>query len=372
MDHINALKKVLALSALAYAVQAQNYLPYIDGQCTKPVTNFTINGNVEDVTSSFSLEGFPAAARFSNPGFGGAESQDGSGYDVWWKTSPVDVGCGQALMQAYSQGSYGDLAFNAPAGNVIMFSNGEGCIYSHIPLGVELEGSFCCGTGDCGALSVGDASFAKRDTSTIGSLLQSWVPTARSESAAGHAAAAGSITRKLARQGNFDASKCTTTVGPSGPGYPSAGQQVLVANPQQCSAGTCSFSTSHGVTVSTSFTSSSTTTITNTVGASLSIEVGVDFIAEAKVTTSAEYSWAKAVAQSTSTTITNSTTLTVTNNIGQQPGTNAFVTFTPTYTCWGVTVTCGPKDQGEFNFCQPALTSDGTGVEGDYTVVYTN
>ena len=136
MDHINALKKVLALSALAYAVQAQNYLPYIDGQCTKPVTNFTINGNVEDVTSSFSLEGFPAAARFSNPGFGGAESQDGSGYDVWWKTSPVDVGCGQALMQAYSQGSYGDLAFNAPAGNVIMFSNGEGCIYSHIPVSV--------------------------------------------------------------------------------------------------------------------------------------------------------------------------------------------------------------------------------------------
>ena len=81
---------------------------------------------------------------------------------------------------------------------------------------------------------------------------------------------------------------------------------------------------------------------------------------------------AKAVAQSTSTTITNSTTLTVTKNKWQQQGTNAFVTFTPTYSCWGVTVTHGTEDQGEFNFCQPALMSDGIGVEGDYTVVYTN
>ena len=136
MDHKIALKQVLALSALAYAVQAQNYLPYIDGQCTKPVTNFTVNGNAEDVTSSFYLEGFPEASRFSNPVFGGAEAQDGSGgYDVWWKISPTtNPGCGQALMKAYSQDTYDRLAFNAPAGNVIMFANSEGCIYSHIPV----------------------------------------------------------------------------------------------------------------------------------------------------------------------------------------------------------------------------------------------
>ena len=182
----------------------------------------------------------------------------------------------------------------------------------------------------------------------------------------------GTQTKKLARQGNFDASSCTTTVTPSGPGYPSAGQQVLVADPQECSGGTCSFSISHGVTVSTSFTTSSDTTITNTVGGSLSVEAGIDFIEEAKVSATVEYSWAKAVSQSTSTTITNSTTITVTHNIGQQPGTNAFVTFTPTYNCWGVTVDCGTEDQGDFDYCQPALTPDGKGVEGDYTVVYTN
>ena len=131
MDHNIVLKKVLALSVLAYAVQAQNYLPYIDGQCTKPVTNFTLNGNVEDVTSTFSLEGFPEASRFANPVFNGADSPKG-GYDVWWKISPSNPGCGQALMQAYSQRSYDDLAFNAPAGNVIMVANSEGCIYTHI------------------------------------------------------------------------------------------------------------------------------------------------------------------------------------------------------------------------------------------------
>ena len=70
MDHNIALKKVLALSALAYAVQAQNYLPYIDGQCTKPVNNFNINGNVDDVTSSFSLEGFPTQLVFQTPDLG--------------------------------------------------------------------------------------------------------------------------------------------------------------------------------------------------------------------------------------------------------------------------------------------------------------
>ena len=174
----------------------------------------------------------------------------------------------------------------------------------------------------------------------------------------------------MARQGDFDASGCKQTV--SGSGYPSAGQQVLVANPQECSGGTCSFSISHGITVSTSFSTSTDTTITNTVGASISVKAGVDFIVDAEVTATVEYSWAKAVSQSTSTTITNGTTYTVTNNIGQEAGTNAFVTFTPTYLCWGVTIDCGTEDQGFFDYCQPALPSAGAEPEGDYTVVYTN
>ena len=133
MDYNIALEKALALSALAFAVQAQSSSPYMDGQCTKPVTNFTAEGIVYDIESAWDpLPGFPNALRFANPAFGGAEAQDGSGYDVWWKTPPIDPRCGQVLMKAYGQPTYGRLAFNAPVGNMIMFANNEGCVYSHI------------------------------------------------------------------------------------------------------------------------------------------------------------------------------------------------------------------------------------------------
>lgn len=49
MDNNVALRKAPALSALTYAVQAQTYSPYIDGQCTKPIANLLPNGIVYDV-----------------------------------------------------------------------------------------------------------------------------------------------------------------------------------------------------------------------------------------------------------------------------------------------------------------------------------
>lgn len=105
-------------------------------------------------------------------------------------------------------------------------------------------------------------------------------------------------------------------------------------------------------------------------GVSVGIKAGFNFLGvggEADVSTS--YTWAKAVASSTSTTIMNSTTTTVSHTLGQQVGTTAFVTFTPTYLCWSVTVDCGAGESPMFRFCQPQI--QGSLLEGDYTVVYT-
>ena len=170
-----------------------------------------------------------------------------------------------------------------------------------------------------------------------------------------------------ARDSTLDLSTCKVKT--TGDGYPCAGKQTLVANTQSCTGGSCSFAISHGLTVSTSLSTSSDTTITNTLGASVDLKTGVDFIAEAEVTVGASYSFATSIAKSTDTTITNATTITVTNNLGQAPGTQAFVTFTPTYNCWYVEVDCGTPSTGNLNFCQPAL-GPGGGLQGDYTVVY--
>ena len=163
-------------------------------------------------------------------------------------------------------------------------------------------------------------------------------------------------------------------------GYPSAGKQTLVADTQSCTGGSCSFQISHGLSVSTSLSTSQETTITNGFDASLTVTSGENFISQFQVAAGLSYSFAKSVAESTGTTITNGTTVTVTNNLGQEPGTLAFVTFTPTYTCWGVDVDCatpgsgtpsaGTSTKGFFDFCQPAVGPDGTSLQGDYTVVY--
>ena len=167
---------------------------------------------------------------------------------------------------------------------------------------------------------------------------------------------------------DFDTSKCTVKLNEP---VPEAGKQSLVANPNVCSGGPCSFAISHGVTVSTTFSTSEDTTITNSVGGSLSITAGEDFIVEDEVTVTAQYTFAKAVSKSTGTAITNGTTVTVTNTLGQQEGTTAFVTFTPTYLCWYPEISCGGDQDTYMDYCVPQFESDGKTLQGDYTVVYT-
>lgn len=147
----------------------------------------------------------------------------------------------------------------------------------------------------------------------------------------------------------------------------------MVSSVQTCTTATCSFSVSRGVTVSTSLTSTSEQTITNGFGTSISVKTGLNFIVDFEASASIEYNFAKAITKSQSQSVMNSTAVTVTNNVGQQLGTTAFVTFTPTYLCYFAKVDCGAGPSDSFSLCQPQLTENGDKgktLQGDYNVVY--
>jgi hypothetical protein len=110
---------------------------------------------------------------------------------------------------------------------------------------------------------------------------------------------------------------------------PAAGYQTLVANTQTCTSASCSFLVNHGISLSTTLTSSSDQTITNNVGASLSTTAGSDLLGFSE-TVGVSYDFAIAIGTSTGKNVENGTTVTITNNLGQALGTTAFVTFTPT------------------------------------------
>ena len=76
-------KGALALPFLACVVESQQHLPYIDGQCTQPVQNFTVSGNVADPNATSQLQGFSNFASLDSPTFGGAEADMSGGYNVY-------------------------------------------------------------------------------------------------------------------------------------------------------------------------------------------------------------------------------------------------------------------------------------------------
>jgi hypothetical protein len=164
---------------------------------------------------------------------------------------------------------------------------------------------------------------------------------------------------------------CTATI-LDGP-WSEAGIQTMAADPQTCTSGSCSFSISHGVSVTTSLTSTTDQSFTATEGVSVSVTAGVDFFAVSEVSVSASLSMAESIGTSTSQGYSNATTVTVTNNIGQKIGTTGFATFTPTYLCWRATVDCGSGVSDPVNMCNPQYTTNSDGsqtLQGDYSVVY--
>ena len=158
----NLLQISLTLFLSAHRVLGQAIIPYKDGQCTQPVTNYTLNGNTEPASIWDNSNGWPKVSRYSSPTFPGAEAKSGTGYDVYWKIGDPGPGCRVAIMTPYSQSSYGSLGFPAPPGNVVLMAKKAGCYFSSIPSGSDISSTFCCGIGDCKYLSVGNSALLKR------------------------------------------------------------------------------------------------------------------------------------------------------------------------------------------------------------------
>lgn len=260
-------------------------------------------------------------------------------------------------------------------------------LMDHIQAESDVYSTYCCGTDDCTPLVAGNAALYKRKIvrkafhtrslaalTTINRINQTQRSLLRRKSAPENYQVHPLPAKPPKRYKHETTLSMHLPVPPKRWATPrsSAGGQVLVATTQHCTSTGCSFAVSHGVTTSTTFTSGTDQTITNTVGASVAVSAGFNLLDTIKgnVTATALYSWAKAVGTSTSTAIQNGTTVTVTNNLGQQQGTYAFVTFTPTYTCWSVVVNCGAQDSSPMSFCQPAI--QGQTLEGDFTVIYTS
>ena len=166
MHHSHLLQLSLTLFFSANRVLGQAIIPYKDGQCTQPVTNYTLNGNTEPVSIWDNSNGWPRVSHYSSPAFPGAEAKTGTGYNVYWKIGEPDPGCRVAIMTPYSQSSYGSLGFKAPPGNVVLMAKKAGCYFSSIPSGSDISSTFCCGVGDCKYLSVGNSALLKRDDET--------------------------------------------------------------------------------------------------------------------------------------------------------------------------------------------------------------
>ncbi|KAF2488693.1 hypothetical protein BU16DRAFT_568212 [Lophium mytilinum] len=313
---------------------------------------------------------------FDNLQFPGATFATGSSaYNVWWKAAKDEDHCRIALMTDYSQWHYNQLGGPIqPYGNVIINAGRDGgCYFSAIPEGSNLSGTFCCGVGDCALISAGndaltlrkgaaEAASKKEEAQTLSKKHEERSPELESETSHSFSPAARARARALVARED-----CVAT--PQGDAFPAAGYQTLVANTQTCTTGSCSFLINKGISLSTTMTSTSDQTITNTVGASVTTTAGSDLLGF-QVAVGVSYDFAIAIGKSMSEAVQNGTTVTVTNNLGQALGTTAFATFTPTYNCYMATVDCGHGVSDPLEFCNPALSEDGTTLLGDYNVVY--
>ena len=186
MHYSNLLRVSVTLVLSAHRVLGQAIIPYKDGQCTQPVTKYTLNGNAEPESIWANSNGWPSVSRYSNPVFPGAEAKSGGGYNVYWKIGEPGPGCRVAIMTPYSQSSYGSLGFHAPPGNVVLVAKKAGCYFSSIPQGQDFSSTYCCGVGDCKYISVGNSALLKREEEDASLSLFSRESAAESDSIVSH------------------------------------------------------------------------------------------------------------------------------------------------------------------------------------------
>jgi len=118
------------------ALVNQKVVPYSDGSCTKPLSNFTYD-DYKPWAPSFNLgagvSGDPGNSYYSNIQFNGAKAPNNqAGYGVYWDTGPIDSGCRVIFMKPTVEDQYGQLSADQPPGNVILNVGTQGCYYTSL------------------------------------------------------------------------------------------------------------------------------------------------------------------------------------------------------------------------------------------------
>lgn len=166
-------------------------------------------------------------------------------------------------------------------------------------------------------------------------------------------------------------STCNIVAGGS---FPAPGNQVAISPAQSCPAdtsGVCSFSGAGTLTTGTSLFSITDYSTETSTGVELSVTAGVDWPIDVSTTATTSYSYAQGLAKSTGKQIDKSTSFTVTNTLGQVAGTTAFMTFTPSFTCYEPGIDCSGGTDFDYvaTICWPDMLENGV-QDGDYNLVY--
>jgi len=162
---------LLGLSVLGFAAAGPLLTPYADGECTNQVPAWTYTSRNGTRYTNQPFDTGAGVSAFGNSTLKGnyeaysnikisTPANPGSlGSNIYWKVTGLDDTCRLIMMAPYAQTQHGT---NIP-GNIILNAGSKDTCYYTDP-GETMYLSFCCGTGDCSAFSVGETVLnTKRD-----------------------------------------------------------------------------------------------------------------------------------------------------------------------------------------------------------------
>ncbi|KAK6006726.1 hypothetical protein QM012_005734 [Aureobasidium pullulans] len=355
--NFNAKSMILAaLSALLFSTEVTAYAQiklYSDGQCQNAIEGATWGSDIGLDNQLNYLEitnGVRDVQDLSNPVsdpvFPGTNTT-GGGSVVYFDVPEPDNTCAYVIMTDYiADKQYGD---NPLPGMALIWASRAGCYYAEVPTGNSLFTTYCCGSGDCSSIDLGQTSIlpSKRDLSkTTASNDKRTVSSLTGLAAAAKLRARDDSCKLYNADGSdFVASNSNK--------YTKAGRQQAISGIEVCSNAPCSISETGTIDTTTTLTSSSSTSITFEAGFSVGITAGTNFIVEAEVSAEVSASITKSWETATGRDVSNGTSQSVTHELSIVQGQNAFLTFIPTYTCYQAYMACDgqPMSSEPLEYC---------------------
>ena len=348
---------LVALSALLFSSEVAAYAQiklYSDGQCQNAIEGATWGSDVGldnqlnylEITNGV-RDGQDFSNPVSDPVFPGTTNATGGGSVVYFDVPEPDNTFAYVIMTDYQVNKqYGD---NPLPGQAIIWASKAGCYYAEVQTHASLFTTYCCGSGDCSTIDLGQTSILpnKRDLSNT--------PAPKNKRTASSLTGLAAAAKLRARDDscklyNADGSDYVATTSNQ---YTKVGRQQAISGVEYCSNAPCSISESGTVDTTTTLTSSSSTSIGVDTGFSVSVKAGTNFIVEAEVSAEVSTSITKTWETATGKDVSNGTSQSVTHELSIVQGQSAFLTFTPTYVCHQAYMACNgqPMSSEPLEYC---------------------